>query len=486
MKDNFYGDMPIEDFKKYGYKIVDLISDYLRDIESLPVLPPIEPGDVKSKLPNFPPESGESFDSMIKDVSEFIIPGLTHWNHPGFMAYFNSTGSSPAILAEFLAAAFSVNGMLWKTAPASAELEEVTLNWLRDLIGLPNNLWGIIYDTASVSSMHAIACAREKLTNYNFRQKGMAGRTNTKPLRIYISEHTHSSIEKGALTLGLGLEGIKKIAVNENFEMIPELLKEAISEDRKNNIEPFCVVATIGTTSTTSIDPVKEIGKICTEENIWLHVDAAYAGIAAILPELKHLLNGIEYADSVVVNPHKWMFVPMDLSVLFVKDKEILKRAFSLTAEYLKTSHDDSVTNYMDYGIQLGRRFRSLKLWFVIRYFGKEGIVSRLREHIRLGNVFKDYIDKDKDFERLASVPLSTVCFRAIFPNKSEEETNFLNEKLMENINKTGRILLSHTKLNNKFTIRLVVSGLRTEERHVKEAWELIKLKRAELINSNG
>ena len=468
-----FSDMPPEDFRKYGYQLIDWIAKYLKDVENYPVLSNISPGEVKNKIPSKAPLKPEQFSEVLNDIDKIIMPGMTHWNHPNFMAYFNSTASAPGILAELLASALNINGMLWKSSPASTELEQAMMNWFKQMLNLPDNFWGIIYDTASVSSMHAIATAREYL-NIKSREKGLAGRDDVPRLRLYCSEQAHSSIDKSALTLGIGLEGIRKIPVDEEFKMIPEKLSEAISEDKQNGWLPFCVVATIGTTSTTSIDPVKKIAEICKNENIWLHVDSAHAGITAMLSEMKNDFVGVEYADSFVVNPHKWMFVPIDLSVLFTKHPDILKRAFSLVPEYLKTKEDSTVENYMDYGIQLGRRFRSLKLWFVIRYFGVEGIQNILREHLRLGKLFASWIEEHSEFERMAPTPFSTVCFRANPGNLDEKKLNKLNEKLINKINETGKLFITHTKLNNKFVMRLVVSGIRTKEVHVKNAWQLI------------
>jgi aromatic-L-amino-acid decarboxylase len=471
-KSKTYGDMPVEEFKKYGYELIDWVAGYLENVDLFPVLPNIKPGDIKSQLPLRAPESGEELSKIISDIDKIIIPGTTHWQHPNFMAYFNSTASGPGILAELLSAAFNVNAMVWKSAPASTELEETVLNWFRGLMNMPENFRGIIYDTASVSSLHAMASARESI-EYDIRKKGMSGAPK---LKLYCSEHAHSSIDKGALTLGIGLDGIKKIAVDSEFKMIPGELEKAIKEDRANGFLPFCVVATIGTTSTTSVDPVDDIADICEKEKIWLHVDGAHAGVTAMLPEMSKHFKGLDRADSFVVNPHKWLFVPVDLSILFTRKPEILKQAFSLVAEYLKTAEDSVVENYMDYGIQLGRRFRSLKLWFVLRYFGIEGLQSRLREHIRLGQIFAKWIDEDIFFERLAPTPFSTICFRAKPENENDDvRLNELNEELINEINSTGKVFLTHTKLNGKFTIRLCISGLRTEEKHVELAWRVIK-----------
>ncbi len=479
------GDMPAEEFRKYGHQMIDWIADYLKNIDSFPVLSSIKPGDVKKHIPAAPPEEGEAMDNILADIDKIIMPGMTHWNHPDFMAYFNSTASGPGILGELLSGAFNINGMVWKSAPASTELEQMVIDWFRQMLDLPDDFWGIIYDTASVSSMHAIAAARENIKGYQLRQKGLAGRADVPRLKLYCSEHAHSSIEKGAIALGIGIEGISKIPVDDKFRMIPGELEKAIKKDRAEGWQPFCAVATVGTTSTTSIDPLSEIAEVCERENLWLHVDAAHAGVTAMIPEYKHILNGIEKANSMVVNPHKWMFVPIDASVLFTCKPDILKQAFSLVPEYLKTSEDKIVENYMDYGVQLGRRFRSLKLWFVIRYFGKQGIINRLKEHLRLGQQFAKWIDENQIFERMAPTPFSTICFRAHPPAiNNEEDLNQLNEKLLNNINATGRLFLTHTKLNGKFVIRLVISGIRTEEKHVKEAWTLIKTKLNEVQNS--
>jgi aromatic-L-amino-acid decarboxylase len=480
IKSKILGDMPSEEFKKYGYQLIDWVADYLDNIESNPVLAQVKPGDIKSQLPKEAPRNNESFDEMIEDLNRIIMPGITHWNHPNFMAYFNSTSSGPGILGELLAAAINANGMVWKSNPSGTELEETVLHWFLDMIGLPQNYFGVVYDTASVSSMHAIAAAREH-TGLDIRSKGLSGLPK---LILYCTEHSHSSIDKGALTLGIGLDGIRKIPTDENFAMIPEKLADAIKGDRAKGSVPFCVVATIGTTSSTAVDPVEEIAKICEREKTWLHVDSAYAGVTAMLPEMKSYFKGMEKADSIVINPHKWLFVPVDFSILYTRKPEILKRAFSLTPEYLKTTEETAI-NYMDYGIQLGRRFRAIKFWFVLRYFGVEGLKERLGEHLRLAKLFAGWVDENPNFERLAPVYFGTICFRAI-PNNilSENELNILNEKLLDSINKSGKLFLVHTKLNGKFTIRVVISGLRMEERHVKLAWEIINSELVKLISS--
>jgi aromatic-L-amino-acid/L-tryptophan decarboxylase len=467
-------DMPSDEFRKNGYKLVDWIADYFTNIEKYPPLSQVKPGDILKKIPKIPPTKGEDIENVLADVDKILMDGITHWNHPGFMAYFNSTSSGPGILAELLTAALGVNGMLWKTSPAFTELERSMMNWFRQMVGLPINYWGIIYDTASTSSMHAIASAREQI-DLGFREKGMAGRGDVPKLRLYCSEQAHNSIDKGALTLGIGLDGIKKIPVNEKFEIIPRKLDEAIKLDVEKGYKPFCVIATVGTTSTTSIDPVEAIADIAEKYGLWLHIDSAYAGVTAMIPEMKWITKAWDRADSLVINPHKWMFTPMDLSVYFTRKPDILKRAFSLSAEYLKTNQDSEVENLMDYGIQLGRRFRSLKLWLIIRYFGVEGLAERIKNHIVLANEFKNWIEAEKDFKLMAPVPFSTVCFRYNPENKNEAELNQLNEKLLENINASGKLFLSHTKLNGKFVIRLTIGSIRHERRHIEEAWELIQ-----------
>ena len=477
------GDMPADEFRKYGHQLIDWIADYLSNIEKYPALAQVQPGDIKNSLPKAPPLHGEGMENILNGVEQKILPGITHWNHPGFMAYFNSSASGPGILAELLSAAFNVNGMLWKTSPAFTELEEVTLDWFRQMLGLNEDFWGIIYDSASVSTMHAIAAAREQIEGYEIKDHGLTCAKNIKGFRLYASEQAHSSVDKSAITLGLGIEGLRKIPADNEFKMIPLELEKAIEEDRKNGWIPFCVVATIGTTSTTSIDPVDKIASICERERLWLHVDSAHAGSTAIIPEMRYIFAGAEKADSLVVNPHKWLFTPLDLSVLFTRKKNILKRAFSLIPEYLKTSEDANVINYMDYGIQLGRRFRALKLWFIIRYFGVEGIAERIKEHLRLGKVFSSWIKSNQQFELMAPVPFSTTCFRA-HPKDINDDARLdkLNQALMNKVNSTGKIFLTHTKLNGKFVIRLVVSGLRTEERHIIIAQQVLQSSLDELM----
>jgi aromatic-L-amino-acid decarboxylase len=463
------GDMSAEDFRRAGYQMIDWIADYFERIEDLPVLSQNAPGDLTNALPKSAPNAGEDFADIFGDVERLILPAVTHWNHPNFHGLFSTSTSSIGVFGEMLAAAFDQKAMLWRTSPASTELEPVVLDWLRQMMNLPEDFHGIIYDTASVSTLHAIAMAREKL-NLRIREDGMSGRTDLPLLRVYCSEQTHSSIDKAVILLGLGQKSLIKIPTDERFEMDAEKLSAAIRDDLSAGYLPFCVVATVGTTSTTSVDPLENIADICERNHLFLHVDAAYAGSAMIVPELQFHFRGAERADSIVTNPHKWLFTPFDLSVLYVKDLDLLKKTFSLVAEYLKVN--ETVTNQMDYGIQLGRRFRSLKLWFVLRYFGREGLIARIREHVRLANLFKSWVEESSDFELLAPVPFALVCFRA--RPRNVEDLDAFNERLMNKVNASGEAYLSHTKLNGKFSLRLSVGSIRVEERHLRKVWELL------------
>ena len=465
------GDMPADDFRHYGYQVVDWIADYFEHIGELPVLSQIEPNWLKENIPASAPEKGEDFGLVLKDVDRLILPAVTNWNHPNFHGLFSTSTSSVGVFGEMLAAAFDMKAMLWRTSPASTELEDVVLDWLRQMLGLPDHFEGIIYDTASVSTMHAIAAARER-ANLNIREQGMSGRDDLPLLRVYCSEHVHSSIDKACITLGLGTRSLRKITVNERFEMIPEALADAIDEDIDAGHLPICVIPTIGTTSSSSVDPVDAIADICEKHSIWLHVDSAYAGSAAMLPEKRDYFAGWERADSIVTNPHKWMFTPFDLSVLYCRDLGIMKQAFSLVPEYLKTNDESTVKNGMDYGIQLGRRFRALKLWFVMRYFGREGLIDRIREHCRLAELFASWVEDSPDFQMLAPVPFALVCFRACPDGLGDLDA--LNERIMNEINASGEAYLSHTKLNGKFTLRLSVGSIRVEEQHLKKVWDLL------------
>jgi aromatic-L-amino-acid/L-tryptophan decarboxylase len=463
----------MDDFRKAADEICDWIDDYLKNSGKYPVLAQIKPGDIRKALPQKPPIQAESFSRVLQDFQEIIVPGITHWNHPGFFSYFAITGSAPGVLGEMLSAALNINGMLWRTCPAATELEEVTLDWLRQMIGLPEGLFGIIIDTASAGSLCAIAAARESL-KLGIREQGMSGRSDLPRLCIYTSQQSHSSIEKGAIVLGFGQEGVRQIPVDESFRMRPDALDSAIQEDLRNGWKPVCVVATVGTTSTASVDPVAEIAEICKKHHVWLHVDAAYAGTAAILPEMRWIMKGCDEADSFLFNPHKWMFVPFDCTAFYTKHPDVLAQTFSLVPEYLRTP-EEGIHNFMDYGIQLGRRFRALKLWMVIRAFGVEGLQKSLRRHIQLAKEFADWIDASLHFERMAPVHFSLVCFRACPPGYSEEELNRLNQNMTDFINRSGDAFLYHTKLNGKITLRLAIGNLQTEKQHVERVQELLQ-----------
>ncbi len=460
--------MSAEEFRRYGHIVVDRIARYMDEVERSPVLSRAEPGAVRASLPAEPPRAGEDIATILADFDDKIMPGITHWNHPGFMAYFAITGSGPGILGELLTAGLNVNGMLWRSSPAVTELEEVTLDWLRQLMGLPEPMFGEITDTASSSTLYALAAARE-FANLGIHARGVGGQR----LRVYCSTEAHSSVDKAVITLGMGSEGLRHIPVDERFRMRPDLLAEAIAEDRAAGMRPIAVVATTGTTGTTSIDPVPEIADICERERIWLHVDASYAGIAAIVPEKRYVLAGVERAHSLVVNPHKWLFVPIDCSVLYTREPGYLKAAFTLPLEILSTP-EAGVTNLMDYGMSLGRRFRALKLWFVLRYFGADGIVERLREHMRLAQIVARWAEGSEDFELCAPAELSTIVFR-YNPRSGTSDVDAANARLLALVNQSGEVFLSGTKVRGSQVLRLAIGNLRTTESHVLRALELIE-----------
>ncbi|MBI1873114.1 MAG: amino acid decarboxylase [Acidobacteria bacterium] len=475
--------MDPSEFRLHGHRLVDWIAEYFEHPERYPVLSRVKPGDVRRALPQSAPEQGEPFDRIFADFERVIMPGVTHWNHPGFFAYFPANTCEPAVLGELVAAALNQQAMLWRTSPAATELEEVALGWLRDLMGLPRAFEGVIYDTASVSTLHALAAARERAVP-GVRERGMAGRFDLPPLRLYCSEHAHSSVDKATMLLGLGHRALRKIPGDAEFRLRPDALGDAISADRAAGLLPIAVVATIGTTSSTSIDPVPALAQICREENLWLHVDAAYAGVAAIVPEKRAILAGCDRADSFVVNPHKWLFTPVDLSAFYTPHMDILRRAFALTPDYLTTADAGAARNLMDTGIQLGRRFRALKLWMILSHYGSAGLRERLSAHMALAQRFAGWVDDHPDFERVAPVPLSVVCFRARPRGGvwSDDSLDTLNERLIDAVNADGDVFLSHTKLDGRFTLRIAIGHPRTEERHVARAWDLLTDRLARLV----
>ncbi len=476
------GDMTPDDFRRYGHQMVDWMADYFAHVGEYPVLSRNTPGAIREALPAHPPVQPEPMESVFADFERVLLPGITHWNSPGFMAYFGITGSGPGVLGEMLASVLNVNAMLWRTSPAATELEQVTLDWLRQMLGLPAPLFGVINDTASSGVLYALAAAREATPHLFIRQRGMAGRHELPPLRCYTSQEAHSSVEKAAIVLGIGQEGLRKIPTDEQFRMDVAALEQAIEEDIARGVQPFAVVATVGTTSTTSIDPVPQIADLCERYGLWLHVDGSYGGMAAIDPAMRWVLAGCERADSLIVNPHKWLFTPIDCSVLYTRKAAVLKAAFSLVPEYLRNTEStgDEVPNLMDYGNALGRRFRSLKLWMIMRYFGQEGLAARIHAHHQLATHLTEWVNAAPDFEQMAPTNFSLVCLRAHPQDMDdEEELDALNERIMSEINAQGRFFLSHTKLHGQFTIRVAIGNLRTTEQDVRDLWaELQRLAR--------
>lgn len=469
------GDMDPEEFRRFGHRLIDWVAAYLDDPERWPVLARIAPGDLVHVLPASPPAQAEPFEQVLDDFERLIPPATTHWNHPGFFAYFGITGSAPGILGELLAAALNVNAMVWRSGPAATELEQVTLDWLRQMTGLDDGFVGTINDTASTSTMYALAAAREADASLRVRDEGLAGRPDVPRLRIYCSEEAHSSVDKAAIALGLGLSGVNRLPADDRFAMRVDALRDAVEADLAAGVRPLAVVATVGTTTATGVDPVPEIAELCREHGMWLHVDAAYGGAAAVLPEMRHVLAGCEHADSIVINPHKWLFVPVDCSALYTRHDDVMRRAFSLTPVYLTTAEGSAARNLMDYGVALGRRFRALKLWFVLRAFGVQGIQDRLREHIRLARLFADEVDRHPRLERLAPTHFSVVVFRRVVPGADDEELDRINERLLERLNASGEVFLSHSRVKGRYALRLAVGNLRTRERHVRRVLELIE-----------
>jgi aromatic-L-amino-acid decarboxylase len=456
-------DMSPEEFRRAAHEAVDWVANYLTTMRDLPVLPDVRPGDLTAQLPASGPELGEPIDDILRDFRDLIVPATTHWNHPRFHAYFSVSAAAPAIIAEMLASTLNVNHMVWKSGPAQTELEQVALSWLRQWLGLPESFFGVIYDTASISTMHALICARELVCPEARREGSFGGR-----LVVYTSEHAHSSVEKGAIAIGIGHDNVRKIPADREFRMRPDALEDAIESDLHRGKQPCCVVPTVGTTSTTSVDPVPAIAAIAERAGAWLHVDASYSGTAAIVPECRWLLAGCERAHSLVVNPHKWLFTPVDLSAFYTSRPDILKRALSLVPEYLKTTEDATALNLMDYGVPLGRRFRALKLWFVLRWFGREGITHILRNHLEWTKALADEMSRHPDFELCAPVPVSLICFRY-------RGTDEQNRELLDRINATGKAFLSHTVLNGRFVLRLSVGNVRARKEDLEITWETVQ-----------
>jgi aromatic-L-amino-acid decarboxylase len=468
-------DMSPAEFRKHGYAVIDWIADYLDAPEKWPVLPAVRPGDMRRTLPASPPERGESMEEILGDFQRLIVPAITHWNHPAFMAYFANSATAAGVLGETLTAALNVNAMLWKTSPAATELEQLTMDWLRQMLGLPASFFGVVADTASSNTLYALAAAREVRPKLRIREHGMVARTDLPPIYIYCSEETHSSVDKAVMTLGFGLNALKKISTDDRMRMDAKELAAVVERDRNAGALPLAVVATVGTTSTTAIDPVREIADICAKHKMWLHVDASYGGTAAILPEMRHVLDGCDRADSLVVNPHKWLFTPMDCSALYTRHPDLLKRAFQHIPEYLTVKEGEDVANLMDYGIALGRRFRALKLWFVIRNFGVDGLQSLIREHIRIARRLGEWIDDDPELERMAEVNFSTVVFRHCPPGMRGRDLDEHNVRLLERVVAGREVYLSHTRVRGSYALRIAIGNIHTTEVHVKRALELVK-----------
>ena len=464
------GDMDVDEFRQWAHRVADMAADYLQNLESHRVTPDLKPGDIRSQLPGQPPLDPQSVEEILGDYKRLIEPNIAHWQHPRFMAYFPSMASGPGILGEWLSAAINSNVMLWRNAPASTELEECVVDWLRQMLGLPDGFDGMFTDTASISTLLSLVAARHRV-------KDREGR-----LRIYFSDQAHMSIEKAAMVIGVEADGMRRIPVDHAYRMDVTALEKAIREDREAGHRPFCVVGTLGTTASTSVDPARAIGELCRREGLWCHIDAAYGGAMALMPDSRSLLDGWELADSIVVNPHKWMFTPFDASLLLFRNREDYRDAFSLNPEYLRTPTDGNATNFNEYGIQLGRRFRALKLWIMIRYFGTEGFARRIRAHVEWAREFRDWIDQAADWERLAPMPMATICFRYHPPGIDDPTTlDRLNTQLLERLNKRGLIYLSHARLDERYTIRLTIGTLRQTREHVVDAWDTLRATAREL-----
>lgn len=464
--------MTPEQFRTHGHQLVDWMADYLGDVGTRRVVPDVKPGAIRHALPDAPPDQAEPFERVVADFERLILPGMTHWNHPGWFAYFAGNNSPPSILAEMLTATLGAQCMSWQTSPAATELEQVTMEWLARMLDLPAGFTGVIQDTASTATLVALLSARERASGFAGERLGVE-----QGLRVYASAEAHSSVAKGVKLAGYGAEALRAIRVDEKYALRPDALEEAMARDAAAGLVPACVVATVGTTSSTAIDPLPAIAEICRRHGAWLHVDAAWAGSAAIIPELRWILDGVEHADSLVLNPHKWMLVNFDLSAYFVRDVDTLLRTFTITPEYLRTRHDPDVANFRDWGIQLGRRFRALKLWFVIRSYGVEGLRTVFRRHVALAREFAGWVSAAADFELLAPAPLGLVCFRyrPAAVAADDPRLDALNRELLARVNASGRVFLTHTVLGGRYTIRLAVGQRCTEREHVEEAWRLVR-----------
>lgn len=456
------------------HRIVDWVADYRDTIDGRPIVPDVRPGEIASRCAADAPDQPEALDAIIADLDAVVMPGIVHWGHPAFLGYFGSTSNGPALLGEIVAAALNVSAMTWRTSPAATELESVVLQWIRRMLGLPDAFMGVVYDTASVALLHALATARERCAGA-VRARGLTGRSDVPVCRVYASDQAHSSIEKAMIALGLGEANVVRVESDDEFRLDVPALRAAMAADVRSGVRPMAVVATVGTTSTTSVDPVAEIAAVCREFGAWLHVDAAYGGALGMLPEGRWALAGVEQADSVVVNPHKWMFVPLDFSALYTRHPDELRAVFALTPEYLRGDAAAGQVDYMDYGLQLGRRFRALKAWMVLRAFGRAGIAARIREHCRLAQLWASWVDVDPLFERMAPVPMAVVCFRCVRPGLADDACDRLNEAIVDAVNGSGEVYLTHTRLRGRVAMRVGIGNIRTNHAHLERAWECVQ-----------
>ena len=475
------GDLPPEAMRAYLHRMADWVADYRETIEGRAIVPAVRPGDVTALLDERMPDGGEPLDRILDDLDAAVMPGLVHWGHPAFLGYFGSTSNGPALLGEIAAAALNVSAMTWRTSPAATELETVVLAWIRELVGLPGAMTGVVYDTASVAVLHALAAAREAAGSA-IRERGLAGRADLPPFRVYVSDQAHSSVEKAMITLGLGETNVVRVPSDDEFRMDVPALAAAIAADVARGWRPMAVIATVGTTSTTSVDPVAAIAALCRAHGVWLHVDAAYGGALGALPERRWVMDDVGEADSVVVNAHKWLFVPLDFSALYVRRPELLRAVFSLTPEYLRgDAGEGAAVNYMDYGIQLGRRFRALKAWMALRAFGRDGIERRLREHCRLAGLLASWVDDDPLFVLAAPLPMAVVCFRCAPAGRDDEACDALNEAIVEGVNASGEGYVTHTRLRGRVVLRVGIGNVLTTERHVALVWRRVREEAARL-----
>jgi aromatic-L-amino-acid decarboxylase len=470
------GDFSDEEMRAQLHRVADWIADYRATIEGRAIVPGVQPGEIAAGFAGKAPREGVAMEQVMRELDALIMPGIVHWGHPAFLGYFGSTSNGPALLGEMIAAALNVSAMTWRTSPAATELEGVVVAWIREMLGLPESFMGIVYDTASVALMHALAAARE-VAGSEIRRRGLAGRGGElRPLRVYASDQAHSSIEKAMIVLGLGEENVVRVRSDERFQMDVRELERVMVADLASGCRPMAVVATVGTTSTASIDPVAEIAELCSARDVWLHVDAAYGGALGMLPERREVMAGAQLADSVVVNGHKWLFVPLDFSVLYTRRADVLRAVFSLTPEYLRGDADaKGGVDYMDYGIQLGRRFRALKAWMAIRAFGREGMESRIREHCRLAELFAGWVEREPYYSIAAPVTMAVVCFRFEPPGIGEEASDLLNERIVEAVNAGGDAYLTHTTLRGRRVMRIGVGNVLTADRHLELAWRRIR-----------